>query len=40
MLRFEDCCLAAYAELSNAQSLWTFDEELAGQAHSARLVPI
>lgn len=39
-LSFEDCCLAAYAELSNAQPLWTFDKKLAGQAHSARLVPV
>ncbi|MCV7125616.1 PIN domain-containing protein [Mycobacterium lacus] len=38
-LSFEDCCLATYAELSNAEPLWTFDRKLAGQAHSARLVP-
>jgi predicted nucleic-acid-binding protein len=37
-LSFEDCCLATYAELSNAEPLWTFDKKLAGQAHSARLV--
>lgn len=39
-LSFEDCCLATYAELSNAQPLWTFDRKLAGQADSARLVPV
>lgn len=39
-LSFEDCCLAAYTELSNAQPLWTFDKKLASQAHSARLVPM
>jgi predicted nucleic acid-binding protein len=38
-LSFEDCCLTTYAELSNAEPLWTFDQKLAGQAHSARLVP-
>lgn len=38
-LSFEDCCLAAYAELSNAEPLWTFDKRLARQAPSARLVP-
>lgn len=39
-LSFEDCCLATYAELSDAEPLWTFDRKLASQAHSARLVPI
>jgi len=39
-LSFEDCCLATYAEFSHAEPLWTFDRKLAGQAHSARLVPI
>lgn len=38
-LSFEDCCLATYAELSNAQPLWTFDKKLATQANSAQLVP-
>lgn len=37
-LSFEDCCLATYAEVSNAQPLWTFDRKLARQAPSARLV--
>jgi predicted nucleic acid-binding protein len=39
-LSFEDCCLVTYAELSNAQPLWTFDRKLAGQDSSARLVPV
>jgi predicted nucleic acid-binding protein len=39
-LSFEDCCLATYAELSNAQPLWTFDRKLATQADSAHLVPV
>lgn len=38
-LSFEDCCMAAYAELSKAEPLWTFDKKLAGQTQSARLVP-
>jgi predicted nucleic acid-binding protein len=37
-LSFEDCCLAVYAKLSNAQPLWTFDKKLASQANSARLI--
>lgn len=39
-LSFEDCCLAVYAELNEAKPLWTFDQKLAKQAPSARLVPI
>lgn len=39
-LSFEDCCLATQVELSEAVPLWTFDKKLAGQAPSARLVPI
>ena len=39
-LSFEDCCLATYAALSNAQPLWTFDKKLAAQTDSARLVPM
>jgi hypothetical protein len=39
-LSFEDCCLATYADLSNAQPLWTFDTKLAGQVDSARRVPV
>lgn len=38
-LSFEDCCLATYAELNNAEPLWTFDAKLVSQATSARLVP-
>jgi predicted nucleic-acid-binding protein len=38
-LSFEDCCLATYAELNNAKPLWTFDQKLAKQAPSAKLVP-
>lgn len=37
-LSLEDCCLAAYAELNDAKPLWTFDQKLANQAPSARLV--
>lgn len=37
-LSFEECCLATYVEVSNAQPLWTFDRKLAGQAPSGRLV--
>lgn len=38
-LSFEDCCLAAYAELSGANPLWTFDRKLAKQVSNAKLVP-
>lgn len=38
-LSFEDCCLAKYAELNEAKPLWTFDQKLANQALSAKLVP-
>ena len=37
-LSIHDCCLAAYAELGNAQPLWTFDQKLAKQAKGAKLV--
>ena len=37
-LSFEDCCLATYADLNDAKPLWTFDQKLAKQASSARLV--
>lgn len=39
-LSFEDCYLAAHAELHGASPLWTFDKNLAGQASTARLVPM
>jgi len=35
---FEDCCLATYAELNDANPLWTFDQKLAKQAANAKLV--
>lgn len=37
-LSFEDCCLAVYAELNQAQPLWTFDQKLAAQAVGCKLV--
>jgi predicted nucleic-acid-binding protein len=37
-LSFEDCCLAIYAELNDATTLWTFDKKLASQAPAAQLL--
>lgn len=37
-LSFEDCCLATYAKLNNAEPLWTFDKKLAKQVAGTRLV--
>ncbi len=37
-LSFNDCCLAVYAELNEAEPLWTFDRKLAGQADNVKLV--
>lgn len=37
-LSFEDCCLAAYAELNGALPLYTFDKDLARQMVQAELV--
>ncbi len=37
-LSFEDCCLAVYANLNDAEPLWTFDKKLASQAKNARLL--
>lgn len=37
-LSFEDCCLAAYAELNGALPLYTFDQKLARQIEGAELV--
>lgn len=37
-LSFEDCCLAAYAELNEALPLYTFDKKLASQTHQAELI--
>jgi predicted nucleic-acid-binding protein len=38
-LSFEDCCLTVYAELNQAQPLWTFDQKLA-QVPGVKLVPV
>ena len=35
-LAFNDCCLAAYAEQSHAEPLFTFDKKLALQSPSAK----
>ena len=37
-LSFEDCCLSVYAQLNDAEPLWTFDKKLANQASNAKLV--
>ncbi len=37
-LSFEDCCLSVYAQLNDAEPLWTFDKKLANQAPNSRLV--
>ncbi len=37
-LSFEDCCLAVYAELDDAQPLYTFDKKLAAQLPQVELV--
>lgn len=37
-LSFNDCCLAVYAELNEAEPLWTFDQALAKQSGTAKLV--
>lgn len=37
-LSFNDCCLAVYAELNEAEPLWTFDRKLAGQVDNVKLV--
>lgn len=39
-LSFEDCYLAVLAEANEALPLWTFDEKLAKQVPTARLVPV
>ena len=38
-LSFEDCCLASYAVLNQAEPLWTFDRELAAKVSSVKRVP-
>lgn len=37
-LSFNDCCLAAYAELGHAEPLFTFDRKLARQHPSAKML--
>jgi len=37
-LSFEDCCLAVYAELNQAEPLYTFDRKLAGQLKQTSLI--
>lgn len=37
-LSFEDCCLAIYAQLNEAEPLWTFDKKLANQVSRAKLL--
>lgn len=37
-LSFNDCCLAVYAELNEAEPLWTFDKALAKQSGTVKLV--
>jgi len=39
-LSFEDCCLTVYAQLTDAEPLWTFDKKLANQTPSAKLVTV
>ena len=39
-LSFEDCCLAIYAQLNDAEPLWTFDKKLANQAPTAKLIDL
>jgi len=39
-LSFNDCCLAGYAVLNGAEPLWTFDQELAKQSGTAKLVGV
>ena len=35
-LSFNDCCLATYAALNQAEPLWTFDHKLAVQSPTAK----
>lgn len=37
-LSFEDCCLATYAKLDQAQPLYTFDKKLANQIKHCKLL--
>lgn len=37
-LSFNDCCLSIYATLNEAEPLWTFDQALAKQSPTAKLL--
>ena len=37
-LSFNDCCLAGYAMLNQAEPLWTFDKALAKESGTAKLL--
>lgn len=37
-LSFNDCCLAVYTALNQAEPLWTFDKALAKENETAKLV--
>ena len=37
-LSFNDCCLAGYAALNEAEPLWTFDKDLAKESGTAKLL--
>lgn len=37
-LSFNDCCLAVYATLNQAEPLWTFDKDLAKESGTAKLL--
>ena len=37
-LSFNDCCLAGYAALNEAEPLWTFDRGLAKESGTAKLL--
>lgn len=37
-MSFNDCCLAGYAALNEAEPLWTFDKALAKESGTAKLL--
>lgn len=37
-LSFNDCCLAGYVALNQAEPLWTFDEALAKESGTAKML--
>lgn len=37
-LSFNDCCLAGYAVLNEAEPLWTFDQALAKESGTAKML--